>query len=193
MIQSTTRIRVLLTIVLFIVLGGVSAAFAAAPPKVLTISIQGAGQVLLDPPGGAYARGTAVSMTAIPDAGWNFDHWEGPTVSGSTDNPQVITMYNNYDVTAVFSRPTGVDLYRKRDAVVQVIDAQGQPVPAAAVDIEQVRRSFPFGVAVTNQLVVNSKYKSFVRQHSPHWWDWAVFGNEAKWYANEGAQGIVSY
>lgn len=166
---------------------------AAPPPKTLTVSVQGAGSVTLDPPGGAYPRGTTVTMTAIPDPGWNFDHWEGPTITGSTDNPQLITMYNNYSVLAVFTTPTGVDLIRKRDTVIEVVDSLGAPVPDVSVSVNLRKRAFPFGVAVTNQLLANSQYRNFVRQNSPRFWDWAVFGNESKWYANEASQGFVNY
>ena len=64
-----------------------------------------------------------------------------------------------------------------------------QPICGASLANE----AFPFGTAVTNHMLANSQYRHFVRQNSPLWWDWAVFANEAKWYANEGAQGFVSY
>lgn len=165
----------------------------AQPPKTLTIIVQGAGSVTLDPAGGSYARGTPVTMTATPDPGWVFDRWEGPTIEGSTSNPQVITMYNNYTVTAFFTTPTGVDIVRKRDAVVRVVDSGQNPVAGVDVAINMESRDFPFGVAVSKSLLSNSQYRDFVRQNSPRWWDWAVFENEAKWYANEGAQGFVNY
>jgi GH35 family endo-1,4-beta-xylanase len=102
-------------------------------------------------------------------------------------------MYNNYSVLAVFDTPKGVDLIRRRDTVVKVVDGVGAPVPNVEVSVNLRKRAFPFGVAVTNQLLANSKYKNFVRQRSPRFWDWAVFGNEAKWSSNEPVQGFVNY
>jgi GH35 family endo-1,4-beta-xylanase len=164
----------------------------AQPPKTLTVNVQGAGTVTLNPPGGAYPRGTTVVMTATPAPGWTFNHWEGPTIGGSTANPQPITMYNNYTVTAFFETPKGVDLIRKRAVVVRVEDG-GVPVSGVSVSVNLRKRAFPFGTAVTNQMLANAKYRNFVRQNSPLFWDWSVFGNEAKWYANEAAQGFVNY
>ena len=95
--KQLTRLLMTLMALTWLCLGA-----QAAPPKILTIVVQGSGTVTLDPPGGSYSRGTPVTMTAIPAQGWNFDHWSGPTVDGSTNNPQVILMYNNYTVTATF-------------------------------------------------------------------------------------------
>jgi uncharacterized repeat protein (TIGR02543 family) len=57
--------------------------------------------VTLDPPGGVYDDGTVVTLTAVPDSGWQFDNWSGD-LSGSA-NPTTITMDANKTVTANFS------------------------------------------------------------------------------------------
>ncbi len=48
-----------------------------------------------------YDTGTSVSVTAIPNAGWAFEHWEGD-VSG-TDNPVSFIISADMIITAVFS------------------------------------------------------------------------------------------
>jgi hypothetical protein len=78
---------------------------------VLTLQVDGPGQVLLTPPGttctaagGAveesYDRGSTVVLTATPDAGAVFDHWEG-SLTGDT-NPAILTMDTDKNAKAVF-------------------------------------------------------------------------------------------
>ena len=66
----------------------------------LAMTITGNGAT--DPAEGvsAYNPGTVVNVTATPDAGWYFSHWEGD-LTGST-NPTTITMDGHKAVTAVF-------------------------------------------------------------------------------------------
>ena len=68
----------------------------------LTTNTVGNGSISLNPPGGTYCEGTVVTVTAIPDAGWQFDGWSG-ALSGTT-NPADITMDANKSVTATFSQ-----------------------------------------------------------------------------------------
>ncbi len=67
----------------------------------LTINIDGNGEVTKDPDQDTYEYGTEVELTAIPDTGWSFSHWEGD-LSGS-NNPEYITMDENKTVTAIFT------------------------------------------------------------------------------------------
>jgi hypothetical protein len=68
----------------------------------LTVNINGQGTVTLDPPGGTYAPGTSVQLTAGPALEWQFDRWSGD-LSGSA-NPATIVMARNASVTAMFGR-----------------------------------------------------------------------------------------
>jgi gingipain R len=68
----------------------------------LTTNVVGNGSISLNPPGGTYCEGTEVTLTAVPDAGWQFDGWSGD-LSG-TQNPATITMGSNKNVTATFSQ-----------------------------------------------------------------------------------------
>lgn len=72
------------------------------PPAQYTLSltITGPGDVTLDPPGGSYAGGTTVTLTALPHDGARFDHWEG-ALNGSA-NPATLLVDQNLGVTAVF-------------------------------------------------------------------------------------------
>ena len=49
---------------------------------------------------GQYYIDTEVALTATPEDGYSFDHWE-KDLSGS-DNPETLTMDSDKEVTAVF-------------------------------------------------------------------------------------------
>ena len=68
----------------------------------LTISTAGTGTgtVTLNPAGGAYAAGTVVTLTAVPDANSLFTGWSGAFSGISTQ--ATLAMNGNYSVTAHF-------------------------------------------------------------------------------------------
>ncbi|NIM17120.1 MAG: M28 family peptidase [Candidatus Aminicenantes bacterium] len=74
---------------------------AACTQYTLTTNTVGNGNITLNPTGGTYCEGTVVTLTAVPDTGWQFDNWSGD-LSGST-NPTTITMNADKNVTANFS------------------------------------------------------------------------------------------
>ncbi|MGQ0658803.1 MAG: metallophosphoesterase, partial [Chromatiales bacterium] len=71
----------------------------------LTVNVVGSGTVTLDPPGGIYDKGTDVTLTAVPAAGWSFSSWS-EDLSG-TANPATITMSADRSVTATFTELIG--------------------------------------------------------------------------------------
>ncbi|HLR33131.1 MAG TPA: InlB B-repeat-containing protein, partial [Fodinibius sp.] len=69
----------------------------------LTVDTTGKGSVNETPlkfKSTSYTGGTRVQLSAHPETGWMFDHWEGD-LSGS-ENPEVITVEGPSQVTAVF-------------------------------------------------------------------------------------------
>ena len=66
----------------------------------VTIGVDGEGHIIQDPDLSGYAAGATGEVTATPESGWVFDHWEGD-ISGST-NPATITMDADKTVKAVF-------------------------------------------------------------------------------------------
>lgn len=68
----------------------------------LNVDVQGSGKVDLSPSGGTYESGTTVSLTAVSESGWAFDHWEGD-ISGTSEG-KTVTMDSNKTITAVFQR-----------------------------------------------------------------------------------------
>jgi uncharacterized repeat protein (TIGR02543 family) len=79
----------------------VTASFAVAPPRILSVSVTGSGFVVRSPNMSSYLSGTVVSLTATPLAGSMFTGWSGD-LTGST-NPTTITMDANKTVTATFA------------------------------------------------------------------------------------------
>ncbi|MGF3554625.1 MAG: InlB B-repeat-containing protein, partial [Thermoplasmatota archaeon] len=67
----------------------------------LTINTQGNGTVNKNPDYPTYPYGTIVTLTAIPDTGWTFDHWSGDLTGNQ--NPTNITMNENKNITAHFT------------------------------------------------------------------------------------------
>ncbi len=73
-----------------------------APVSVLTSEVSGSGSI--NPSGGTYKKNNMVTIEAIADSGWHFDHWEGD-LSGS-DNPTTIRMTSDKHVIAFFTEDT---------------------------------------------------------------------------------------
>ncbi len=65
----------------------------------LTSNIQGSGLVSTNVTG-PYSSGETVEVTATPEAGWTFSHWEGD-LTGTT-NPEVLTITENTTIVAYF-------------------------------------------------------------------------------------------
>ena len=84
--------------------------WATETPTVIPFNydIQGSGTLLFDPPlqGFSYDPGTKVTVTAVPDSGWQFKEWQGD-VSG-TDNPITITVDAAKSITAIFEQATAI-------------------------------------------------------------------------------------
>jgi uncharacterized repeat protein (TIGR02543 family) len=77
-----------------------------APSHTLTVNKVGDGTVTLNPPGGVYAAGTDVQLTATPDAGFTFAGWSG-AVTGAT-NPITVIMDGNKTITVTFTESSEV-------------------------------------------------------------------------------------
>ncbi len=87
------------------VLGILTVAVITGCPStlVLTVNVSPAesGAVSLNPPGGSYALGATVTLNAVPNAGFVFDHWEGNVRDTSQPNTSLV-MNSAEDVVAHF-------------------------------------------------------------------------------------------
>ncbi len=85
--------------------------WATETPTVIPFNyqIEGNGHLVFDPElqGRSYDPNTTVTVTAVPDSGWEFKEWQGD-LSGS-DNPATITVDAPKNITAVFVMGTAID------------------------------------------------------------------------------------
>jgi hypothetical protein len=65
------------------------------------VSSVGPGSVTLDPPGGSYADGTSVTVTATPDPDAAFLGWSGDLSSGAS--PETLVVDGDKSITAAFA------------------------------------------------------------------------------------------
>ncbi len=71
------------------------------PPRyTLTTNTIGSGSIALQPGGGVYDSSTVVTLTANPDAGWQFVDWSGDLTGSSPATP--VLMDSDKNVTATF-------------------------------------------------------------------------------------------
>ena len=78
---------------------------AATTQYTLTVNIAGLGNVALNPSGGVYDSGTMVTLTATPNANYQFSGWSGDW--SGTASQTTIMMDANKTITATF---TAIDL-----------------------------------------------------------------------------------
>jgi hypothetical protein len=69
----------------------------------LTITTTAGGTTDPEPGTYDYAAGSAVQVTALPNANYIFDHWELDNVDVGSANPYTVTMDKNHTLKAVFS------------------------------------------------------------------------------------------
>ncbi|MCM2988171.1 endo-1,4-beta-xylanase [Bacillus safensis] len=79
--------------------------------------------------------------------------------------------------------------HRQRDIVINVTNSERKPIAGIEVEIKQIRHEFAFGSAMNDQVLFNQQYADFFVKY----FNWAVFENEAKWYANEPERGKINY
>jgi len=78
----------------------------ALPIYALTVDDDGNGAIDLDPADGAYVSGTEVTLTPVPNPGYQFDGWTGADAADLVDNGDgtwSISMDGPKSVTATFS------------------------------------------------------------------------------------------
>jgi hypothetical protein len=71
----------------------------------LSANVAGSGRVVIDPLDEAYNARTEVTLSAIPDSGFQFNGWSGALAG--FENPATIVMDNDKKVTAIFTISNG--------------------------------------------------------------------------------------
>ncbi|CAL0323710.1 unnamed protein product [Lupinus luteus] len=81
------------------------------------------------------------------------------------------------------------DKIRKRDVILKFPGLDSSSYPKTSVQVRQIRNDFPIGTCISRTNIDNEDFVNFVVKH----FNWAVFGNELKWYWTEPQQGNFNY
>ncbi|PKA49691.1 hypothetical protein AXF42_Ash004232 [Apostasia shenzhenica] len=81
------------------------------------------------------------------------------------------------------------DQVRKRDVVLKFRGIDGWNASNSFVKVRQVQNSFPFGSCINRSNIENEEFVDFIVKN----FNWAVFGNELKWYHTEPEKGKYNY
>ncbi|KAK1323789.1 hypothetical protein QJS10_CPA02g00032 [Acorus calamus] len=81
------------------------------------------------------------------------------------------------------------DKVRKRDVVLKFSGSDDNDLFGTFVRVKQTKNSFPFGSCISRTNIDNEDFVDFFVKN----FNWAVFGNELKWYWTESQQGKFNY
>ncbi|XP_030455319.2 endo-1,4-beta-xylanase 1-like [Syzygium oleosum] len=82
-----------------------------------------------------------------------------------------------------------IDMIRKRDVILNFTASELSGLLGAIVIVKQRDNSFPLGSCINRTNLDNEDFVDFFVKH----FNWAVFGNELKWYWTEPQQGNLNY
>jgi C1A family cysteine protease len=97
----------------------ITAYFTELPQYSLNIIYNGKGTITKNPDYTTYPEGETVELTAIPDPGWVFDHWEGDHTGIS--NPDTITMNSEKTIIGVFNQVYQLDQQQEKSGNIYLI------------------------------------------------------------------------
>uniref|UniRef100_A0A2N9GVP4 GH10 domain-containing protein n=1 Tax=Fagus sylvatica TaxID=28930 RepID=A0A2N9GVP4_FAGSY len=81
------------------------------------------------------------------------------------------------------------DKIRKRDVILKFSGVDSSALLGTLVLVKQTQNSFPIGSCVSRTNIDNEDFVNFFAKN----FNWAVFGNELKWYWTEPQQGNLNY
>ncbi|KAF6159697.1 hypothetical protein GIB67_029955 [Kingdonia uniflora] len=81
------------------------------------------------------------------------------------------------------------DKIRKRDVILKFSGSNASSVFGTFVKVRQEQNTFPIGSCISRTNMDNEDFVDFFVKH----FNWAVFGNELKWYWTEPQQGKLNY
>ncbi|CAN1199291.1 Endo-1,4-beta-xylanase 1 [Linum perenne] len=81
------------------------------------------------------------------------------------------------------------DKIRKCDVTLKFTGVDSTTLQGTFVKVRQTQNSFPLGTCISRTNIDNEDYVSFFVNN----FNWAVFGNELKWYWTESQQGSLNY
>ncbi|XP_064992984.1 endo-1,4-beta-xylanase 1-like isoform X4 [Musa acuminata AAA Group] len=78
---------------------------------------------------------------------------------------------------------------RKRDVILKFSGSENEGLVGASLKIKQIDNCFAFGACINRSNIENEDFVDFFLKN----FNWAVFGNELKWYHTESQQGKFNY
>ena len=100
----------------------------AAAEVTITNVVDGSGLVLGT---GTYESGASVTLRAVPQVDWKFDHWEGVPAELATNNPLTLEAVSGLQPKAVFTAAPGNGRFKGGTVVAWGANPYGQTsVPA---------------------------------------------------------------
>ncbi|KAJ8498258.1 hypothetical protein OPV22_008810 [Ensete ventricosum] len=81
------------------------------------------------------------------------------------------------------------DKIRKRDVILKFSGSENEGIVGASLKIKQIDNGFAFGACISRSNIENEDFVDFFLKN----FNWAVFGNELKWYHTESQQGKFNY
>ncbi|XP_059634092.1 endo-1,4-beta-xylanase 1-like [Cornus florida] len=82
-----------------------------------------------------------------------------------------------------------IDKIRKRDVILKFSGSGSGSLSGTFVKVTQLQNTFPFGSCISRTNIDNEDFVDFFVKN----FNWAVFGNELKWYWTEPQQGSFNY
>ncbi|KAG7943426.1 hypothetical protein I3843_15G038100 [Carya illinoinensis] len=82
-----------------------------------------------------------------------------------------------------------IDMVRKRDVILKFSGGGSDEFFGTFVKVIQTQNIFPFGTCISRTNIDNEDFVEFFAKN----FNWAVFGNELKWYWTEPQQGNFNY
>jgi endo-1,4-beta-xylanase len=119
--------------------------------------------------------------------------------------PQAQNADRPYPLVAKSDIPTDMDATEQKirqirmgDVAFTIVDANGQPIPNATIQLTQTRHHFPFGVALSTDIFsingeANEPDRTQYMRLAQTLFNAAVHENALKWLENEPKAGQVSY
>ena len=143
--KKHSLIAVIATVALLFILLSSSILSCSVMSFTVTVSTDGNGSVESSIPLQSVPYGSEITLEAIPDTGWYFDHWEGDIENTGTVDTVTITITKNMEITAVFKESTSYTLsaiWQPQAGTTSLTRVQSSETSAKQVDADTFGDSF---------------------------------------------------
>ena len=138
----------------------------------LSVSVY-SGQGVVTPTSGTYTEGTAVTIAAIPDSGWEFERWDGD-ISGD-ENPTTVRISRDKIIQAYFIQ-TQIPTPTATPTPTSISTPTLTPTPTSTPTIEPTPTTTPHNIVISPIPTPTSPISSVVLKILQNDTDALVFG-----------------